>query len=154
MYLKSENVKWCPNKPAASQNVLALSGFTSYYSSDYYSTNPAAAAKEFGPSMLNPVLGPAGFSFTGAATTAVQFPSQTLFGWEHLSYAPICEFIQPYNWYNSPPNDPTLIAHFHFLHTNATNAMWCDGHVKRLTYFALRRPMFSIDWSIYPNGGQ
>lgn len=150
-YLKNEQIKKCPVQPGPSQNVLALSGFTSLYWSAYYNTNPGAANNEFGPSMTNPKITGQGFSFSGANGSQIDQPASTLMAWEHLSYAPICEFIQPYDWFDSPPNIQSLIDHFHFLHTNGCNTVWADGHAKRLTYFQLHRPWFSIRKDIYPS---
>lgn len=150
LYIKNDAIKKCPNQPQTSQTSLALSGFNSFTTSAYYAVNPAANGNEYGPSMYNPQLTPGGMSYQGVPSTSVERDAETLMAWEHLSYAPQCNFIQPYNWLDSPPNNQALIDHFHFLHTNATNTIWCDGHAKRWTYFALKRPMFSVRKDIYP----
>jgi prepilin-type processing-associated H-X9-DG protein len=68
-----------------------------------------------------------------------------------MAAAPLCNFVQPYNWFSSPPAMQSLIDHFDFLHTSGTNALWVDGHAKRLVYGQLRRPMFSCQKGIYPS---
>lgn len=152
IYLKNEGIKKCPSQPQTSQNSLALSGFNSVTPSAYYTTNPSAKGNEYGPSMFNPTMTPGGITYQGVSDTAIDRPAETLMAWEHLSYAPLCNFLEPYDWFDSPPNNQFLIDHFHFLHTNATNTIWCDGHAKRWTYFALKRPMFSVRRDIYPGG--
>jgi prepilin-type processing-associated H-X9-DG protein len=62
----------------------------------------------------------------------------------------MCNFLQQSDWFDTPPNDPFLIEHFHFLHREGANALWADSHAKRLSYFQLRRPMFSSRKDIYP----
>jgi prepilin-type processing-associated H-X9-DG protein len=95
-------------------------------------------------------VGPGGEQlFDGASDRDVEQPADTILMWEHLSRAPICQFLEPYNWLDSPPNDPSLKAHFHFLHRDAANLAWCDGHAGRIRYEDLRRSAFSCSKSIY-----
>jgi prepilin-type processing-associated H-X9-DG protein len=70
--------------------------------------------------------------------------------WEHEAFAPICNFLQPYDWYDSPPDLDSLRQHFNFLHNGGTTTAWLDGHARRLVYGQLRRPMFAIRRDIYP----
>jgi prepilin-type N-terminal cleavage/methylation domain-containing protein len=152
LYLKNDSIKKCPNQPQTSQTSMALSGFNSAFASNYYIDNPAAAGNEYGPATDNPQITAGGVSYSGVADTVIDGPAQTLMAWEHLYFAPMCNFLQPYDWFSAPPNIPALIEHFHFLHIDATNTIWCDGHAKRITYFALQRPMFSVRKDIYPGG--
>lgn len=150
-YLKNEGVKRCPNQPQGWQLAIATNGFNPGLPSDYYQTNPTASGSEFGPAMatFNYVNGV--IDDTGASSSQIDESSYTLLAWEHQSYAPLCNFIQPYDWLNNPPNVQSLIDHFNFLHTSGTNTLWVDGHAKRLVYGQLRRPMFSCRKDIYPN---
>lgn len=150
-YLKNNSVKTCPNQPQTWQLAIALNGFNPNQPSDYYTDNPAAAGNEYGPSeatytMINGVV-----DATGANDSQVEEGADTLLAWEHESYAPLCDFIQPYDWFTSPPNIPALVEHFNFLHTSGTNTVWVDGHAKRMVYGQLRRPMFSIRKDIFPS---
>src|SRR5579871_2968280 len=127
-YLKNEGIKKCPNQPDTQQMAVALSAFSAAYYSDYYNTNPNASGNEFGP-------GTAGYSFAngsyfnyiGAKSAQIDRPAETFVAWEHLSYVPLCNFLQPYSWYSSAPNDAGLKAHFNFLHRDGTNTIWADG---------------------------
>jgi prepilin-type N-terminal cleavage/methylation domain-containing protein/prepilin-type processing-associated H-X9-DG protein len=159
VYLKNEGVKRCPVMPINWQIATALSGFSPAYYSDYYSVNPAAAGNEFGPGSkdwdINIYSTYGIFDYRGASAAEVDRPAETLLAWEHFSRAPMCNFLQPYNWFSGPPDGPSyqfLKDHFNFLHRDGTNTVWADGHAKRLQYGNLRRPMFSCNKSIYPSG--
>jgi prepilin-type N-terminal cleavage/methylation domain-containing protein/prepilin-type processing-associated H-X9-DG protein len=152
-YLKSDGVKKCPNQPQAWQIAIATNGFNPLGTSDYYLTNPAAAGNEFGPTMATVTYIDGAVDCTGATSSQIDESSYTLLAWEHDSFAPICNFIMPYDWLTSPPNLDVLVHHFDFLHTGGTNTLWVDGHTKRLLYGQLRRPMFSSRKDIYPNPG-
>jgi prepilin-type N-terminal cleavage/methylation domain-containing protein/prepilin-type processing-associated H-X9-DG protein len=149
IYLKSESVKKCPNKSPDVQTALALNGFDTSIPSAYYSTNPKAQGNEYGPAEYKVAQVNGYQDYIGVADSAINEPSQTLLIWEHLSFAPICNFLQSSDWLNSPPNNQLLKDHFNFLHNDGTNTVWCDGHVRRLTYFALKRPWFSVRKDIY-----
>lgn len=152
IYFRDIRITRCPSQPQGVQTSLALSGFTSTASSDYYAANPGARGNEFAPSAERSTMTPGGISYDASNDSTIAEPSSTLMAWEHLSYTPMCNFLQPYNWFESPPNLPTLIDHFHFLHEGGTSTVWCDGHAKRWTYFGLQRPMFSARKDIYPSG--
>jgi prepilin-type N-terminal cleavage/methylation domain-containing protein/prepilin-type processing-associated H-X9-DG protein len=149
-YIKDLRIIKCPNQRPTIQSAMALNDFDPNIPSDYYAVNPAAQGQEFGPSVLSSTFVDGVYETTGAASSMVEEPSQTLLAWEHLAFAPVCNWLQRPNWYSSPPNDPTMTEHFNFLHTGGTNTLWCDGHVKRLSYGMLRRPMFSVLKHIYP----
>lgn len=149
-YLKSDAVKKCPNQPQQWQLAIAINGFNTGQASAYYQDNPAAAGQEFGPGMATITSINGVIDCTGANDSQIEESAYTLLAWEHMAQAPLCNFIMPYDWLNNPPNMPSLVDHFNFLHVGGTNTLWCDGHAKRLVYGQLRRPMFSVIKSIYP----
>ncbi|MBI5708661.1 MAG: prepilin-type N-terminal cleavage/methylation domain-containing protein [Armatimonadetes bacterium] len=149
-YLKDEGVKRCPAMPGEWQLSYATNWFNPGISSEYYNTNPAARGQEYGPMARTGETDVSGATVSlGANASVVEEPAGTLLLWEHEARAPVCNFLQPSDWFNSPPNDPNLIDHFHFLHRKGANALWADTHAKRITYFGLKRPMFSSVKSIY-----
>lgn len=151
-YLKSEGVKHCPAMPDGWQTTYAMNFFNPGTYSSYYSVNPAASGNEYGPGAKTYNFAPDGSIYTtGISDTEMDRPAQTLVAWEHESWAPMCNFLQPSNWYGGPPNDQSLRLHFHFLHRDAANAIWGDGHAKHISYDALKRPYFSVRKDIYPN---
>jgi len=155
VYLKSQDVKKCPMMPTSFQMALAFNGFYSNFPSSYYAVNPAAQGNEYGPASktLLPDDGSGVNTFATANSSEIDEPSDTLIMWEHEAAVPLCNYLQGYNWFASPPNDPGLIDHFNLLHRGGTNTIWADGHGKRMSYFSLKRPMFSCRKDIYPGGG-
>lgn len=149
-YIKGPGIIRCPSMPGAWQSAYASNYFNPGFNSPYYVTNPRAAGKEFGPSAKTFSIWNGRVVTTGAPASEVEEPASTLVVWEHLAQVPVCNFLQQADWYDSPPDDPYLRNHFHFLHRDAANALWADGHAKRMTYFGLKRPMFSSLKSIYP----
>ena len=149
-YLKSQGIKRCPSMPPEWQTSYAFNYFSPAYGSAYYARNPNAAGKEFGPGTKTVMLQNGAWVATGANASEVQEPANTLVAWEHLAQVPVCNFLQPSDWFESPPDSATLRKHFHFLHREAANGLWADSHVKRMTYGGLRRPMFSSRKVIYP----
>jgi prepilin-type N-terminal cleavage/methylation domain-containing protein/prepilin-type processing-associated H-X9-DG protein len=150
-YLKNDQIKTCPNQPRTSQLALALSAFHAGFFSDYYTTNPAAQDQEYGPGTKNYRLVNGRATFDGASGSEVEEEANTLLTWEHKSFVPMCNFLILYDWFSGPPNRQDLRDHFNFLHRQGTNTSWCDGHAKRIVYGQLKRPMFSVRKSIYPN---
>lgn len=148
-YLKNHDVKKCPNKPGSTQTALAANGFSPHHNSAYYVTNPSAQGQEYGPGSRSQALVNGVFDFTGASESEVEEPASTLAAWEHDAHVPLCNFLQPQDWLNGPPNTQTLKDHFNLLHTSGTNTFWVDGHAKRVGYAALKRPWFSVNKSIY-----
>jgi prepilin-type N-terminal cleavage/methylation domain-containing protein/prepilin-type processing-associated H-X9-DG protein len=148
-YLKSHDIKRCPSMPKQWQTSYAINYFSPLHSSAYYNVNPAAQGNEFGPATRTLRFESGAYVATGAAHSEVQEPSYTLIAWEHLAVVPACNFLQPHNWFDTPPDIPSLRQHFHFLHRGGANALWADGHAKRITYERLRRPMFSSRKDIY-----
>lgn len=150
-YLKDHGIKRCAAMPAAWQSSYAANWFNESYYSSYYYENPAAAGQEFGPMAYTSEMMPDGtFNTTGAPESVVQEPAYTLLAWEHFSRVPMCNFLQTDNWFSSPPDNPVLRDHFHFLHHEGANTIWADSHAKRMVYGQLRRPMFSSRKDIYP----
>lgn len=152
-YIKNEGVKRCPSMPDRWQMALAFNWFNNGFNyAPYYSRNPLAFNKEYSPAAKTFNYGPSGiYVNTGAPNAEVDQPAQTLIMWEHLARVPMCNFLQVWDWYDSPPNDRSLRDHFHFLHRDGANAVWADGHAKRMVYGALKRPYFSSNKKIYPN---
>lgn len=148
-YIRDMHIIKCPNQSPEIQSALALNGFDPGIASDFYTTHPNAAGKEFGPSVMSSQYVSDTYESIGAPESMVEEPADTLLAWEHLAYAPMCNWLQRADWLNSPPNVPEMTEHFNFLHNGGTNTLWCDGHVKRLSYGMLRRPMFSVRKDIY-----
>jgi prepilin-type processing-associated H-X9-DG protein/prepilin-type N-terminal cleavage/methylation domain-containing protein len=150
VYIQDLRIIKCPNQNPKIQSVLALNGFDPAIPSDYYAVNPAAAGQEFGPSIFSSEYVGDTYQTIGCSASMVEEPANTLLCWEHLAFAPICNWLQRPNWYGSPPNIPEMTDHFNFLHSGGTNTLWCDGHVKRFSYGQLKRPYFSVLKHIYP----
>jgi prepilin-type N-terminal cleavage/methylation domain-containing protein/prepilin-type processing-associated H-X9-DG protein len=146
-YLKNEGVKHCPNTPDGAQIVITLNGWTIGKDSAYYTINPAARDHEFGPSTWKSFLENGVASTRGVNDGFVQKPAETLMAWEHTFPTPICDFLQTYDWFASPPDAGK--GHFNLLHGDGTTAVWCDGHVKWMPYGSLKRPMFSAQKDSY-----
>ncbi len=151
-YLKNEGIKRCPDMPGAWQLALALNGFSRGNPSAYYTTNPAAQGNEYSPFFKDQVADPAtGRTYALAAVDAeIDEPATTLALWEHENPDPMCNFLQPPDWQDSPPGGQYL-DHFHLLHRNGSTTLWTDGHVKHQIYGQLKRRWFSCIKSIYPS---
>jgi prepilin-type N-terminal cleavage/methylation domain-containing protein len=143
-YLKSDDLKRCPNKPASSQTAWAFNGWNPSLGSDYYATHPEAQGQEYGPASKTYSTVGSWAQFGGVGDSEVDRPAETLILWEHDSYAPLCNFLMPYDWTTSAPDIQSLRTHFNFLHTNGTNTLWDDGHAKRIVYGALKRSYFTV----------
>jgi len=149
-YLKNEDIKRCPELGHDRQTALALNQWYPEMSSEYYEVNPSAEGSEFGPSSRRTgYWDDDQFYAIGAGSSEIDEPSNTMVAWEHLAHVPMCNFLQPYNWFDSAPDSQNLRDHFHFMHRNGVNTLWTDGHAKRMVYGQLRRPMFSCNKSIY-----
>lgn len=149
-YIQNEAIKRCPLMPDSWQMAYATNFFNPAYGSAYYSRNPAARNNEYGPMVRNCVLIGGAFDCYGLQNSMVHEPAFTLVMWEHEARVPMCNFLQPDDWFDRPPNSNYLRQHFHFLHRGAANALWADSHAKRLVYDQLKRPMFSSRKDIYP----
>ena len=149
-YLKSNDIKKCPNKPGKTQTALAANGFSPHHTtSAFYISNPGAMGQEYGPGAKSQALINGVFDFVGASESEVEEPATTLAAWEHDASVPLCNFLQGQDWLNGPPNTQSLKDHFNLLHTSGTNTFWVDGHAKRIGYASLKRPWFSVRKSIY-----
>jgi len=142
-YLKSNDVKKCPASPASAQMIVAACF--------WFPNNgqPAKYAAEYGPFSKRVDFKAAYIQCVGAKDSEFDSPAYTIAAWEHWFAVPICNFIQRYNWLESPPMDPDLIAHFQFLHYDGANVLWVDGHAKRMTYTNLKRRMFGVRKRMY-----
>lgn len=149
-YLKDHGVKRCPNMPERWQMAYATNWFNPGFDSNYYRRNPEARGNEYGPATKYFSTYRGQCVSHGAPNADVHEPAYTLVMWEHLARVPVCNFLQPEDWFESPPPVRRLIDHFHFLHRAGANALWADGYAKRIVYFGLRRPMFSSRKDIYP----
>jgi prepilin-type N-terminal cleavage/methylation domain-containing protein/prepilin-type processing-associated H-X9-DG protein len=150
-YIPNQNVKKCPSMPAAWQLAVALNYWFPGNNSVYYSYHPEVRDQEFGPATRFATFNMRenSYIFVGANDSEVEEPSRTLLMWEHKADRPVCSYIQEYNWFAAPPNRADLRGHFHFLHRNGATGVWADGHVSRLTYDRLKRPMFSCRKDLY-----
>ena len=149
-YLKSRDILACPNRPTGVQSALAVSAFDPKFDSPFYLSHPAAKTNEYGPSSKSSFLNSDGvISYTAASNSEVEEPTATLMLFEHDAKAPLCNFLQPYDWLTAPPATKTLKDHFNLLHNGATNTLWVDSHAKRIQYEQLRRPWFSVRKDIY-----
>ena len=140
-YIKDHAIKRCPSMPGSWQMAYAVNWF-----------NPGITSRwqpnEFGPMARTMTTGPDGLvETTGASDAEIEKPASTLLMWEHRANAPACNFLQPPDWVESPPNDQNLIEHFHFLHRAGSNALWADGHMKRVVYTQLKRWWFNCNQS-------
>ena len=150
VYLKSQQIKKCPAQPGDWQLAIAYSWFYAEYVSDYYITHPNAQGQEFGPGGKHTYMSALGKMVSlGASESEIEEPAYTLAAWEHKANAPVCNFLQKPDWFDSPPADPQYSDHFHFLHRSGGTGLWVDGHTKRITYPQLKRPMFSCRKDIY-----
>lgn len=148
-YIKDDRLRKCPNTPSNYQMVIAYSWFTQQNYSAYYSRNPNAQGNEYGPGAkdCNDVAGV--FDCRGVNDSEVEEPANTLTAWEHGARAPLCNFLQFPDWFDSPPDDPYYKDHFQWLHRGGAVTIWCDGRAKRMVYGQLKRPYFSVRKDIY-----
>ena len=150
-YVRNEGIKRCPSMPAQWQLSYALNFWLPNMPSAFYKTHPNAQGNEFGPASSTASFDPvSGLPiFLGTTDAEVEEPAYTLIVWEHKFAEPLCNFLQPYDWFTSPPEIPALTEHFHFLHRSAATTLWADGHMKRVIYGQLRRRMFVCNKDIY-----
>jgi prepilin-type N-terminal cleavage/methylation domain-containing protein/prepilin-type processing-associated H-X9-DG protein len=80
----------------------------------------------------------------GKEDAAVPRPSTTLIVWEHQVAAPACILGQD-GGDKLKPDPAAGIGHWDSAHTGGFNALWCDGHVRWMTYGTLLRTYFSIE---------
>lgn len=149
-YLKDQGVKRCPVIPDKWQSGYATNYFNPETNSSYYYKNPRARRNEFGPAAKT--LGYAkdgSYTLTGATMNDVERPAETLFGWEHLAQVPLCNWLQSYDWFESPPDYGSLKGHFQLFHREGSNTNWTDGHAKWMFFARLKRPYFSCRKYIY-----
>jgi len=149
-YIKSLAVYHCPSMPSTWQTAYAVNWFNPGFSSPFYNAHPKAFGNEFGPASASILTEPSGaLDPIGANNSVLQETSTTMIVWEHNAIAPICNYLQPFDWFNSPPNDAGLRSHFQAVHRTSTSTLWADSHAKRLTYDQLKRSMFSCLKDIY-----
>jgi prepilin-type N-terminal cleavage/methylation domain-containing protein/prepilin-type processing-associated H-X9-DG protein len=149
-YIKNHGIKRCASMPTQWQSSYAINWFSPAFASKWqpYEYSPCAKTSYANPD--------GSISTTGATDAEVERPAQMLMAWEHLARANTCNFLQPYDWLESPPQGPEhafLKDHFHFLHRDGSNSVWADGHVKRISYGQLRRWYFSANQAIYGDVG-
>lgn len=151
LYIKNEQVKVCPNQPGEWQLAVAYNWFHPGYASPYYFTNPAAQDNEYGPGAYLVSTDASGYLYAvGENDGAMEEPASTIVTWEHHASVPVCNFLQGYDWEDSPPTQiQALQDHFNFLHRGGTVTLWGDGHVRRMVFGQLRRRMFSVRKDIY-----
>lgn len=148
-YMKNHAVRVCPMTPSDWQMAIAYNFWTPAYNSSYYNRNPRARGNEYGPGTKDCDTDFGYWDCRAVNDSEIEEHSNTLVTWEHGAWAPVCVFLQTWDWFESPPNQQSLIEHFHFLHREGAIVNWADGHTKRMTYFQLKRPMFSVRKDIY-----
>jgi len=128
-YVKSDGVRLCPSRreypplpgeTQAGEDRYVINAWDSFY------------AQPLGLTETSP---------QGQADSAVPEPSQTLFAWEHTNNAGECQGGQQGGDHERPANVPD---HWSATHNGGFSALWCDGHVKWMTFSMLRRHMFTI----------
>lgn len=153
-YVKSRDIFRCPSMPEQFQTTYATNGFTESVDPSkvaYYTTNPAAAQKEFGPANKTEQTVDPGFTISiPASTWEIQQPANTIVLWEHAYEGPLCNWLQAPDWFLQPPTDPGVMGHFALYHNNSSNTLWADGHTRKMAYGQLKRPYFSCRKDIYP----
>jgi prepilin-type N-terminal cleavage/methylation domain-containing protein/prepilin-type processing-associated H-X9-DG protein len=77
----------------------------------------------------------------GLAESALETPTSTLLVWEHWWHLPYCGAGIP------APGDTTsdTVRHWDANHHSGFNALWADGHVKRMTAGTLKPEMFTVE---------
>lgn len=159
-YLKNEGVKRCPEAPGNWQMAIAYNYWhncatpgrycdVTVGNVPYWRTNPKAEQNEYGPGAKFMTNQPGFVTTSGANESEMEEPSETIVAWEHGVWAPACTFMMLQNWFERPPNDASLKSHFQFLHRNGAMVMWADGRTRRMSFGALKRPMFSVRKDIY-----
>jgi prepilin-type processing-associated H-X9-DG protein len=68
-------------------------------------------------------------------------PASTLLVWEHWWHVAYCGAGLP------APGDTTsdVVRHWDSNHHSGFNALWADGHVKRMTSGTLTQAMFTVE---------
>jgi prepilin-type N-terminal cleavage/methylation domain-containing protein/prepilin-type processing-associated H-X9-DG protein len=149
-YIKNEGIKKCPSMPRKWQMGYAINWFSPAFVTKW-------TPNEYSPCSKTMATAPDGsYTTTAAGDAEVERPAEMLMLWEHLARANVCNFLQPYDWVESPPTGPGFVFlkdHFHFLHRGGANSGWADGHVKRITYGQLKRRYFSANQSIFGDVG-
>jgi len=117
-YLKNMGVRQCPSRQVQEAR-YCINGWSGVH---------------FG----RPETSPAGVS-----DAQVPRPATTLIVWEHQINAEYCVRGQEGGASDTP--DPAEQAHWDSSHHGGFMSLWCDGHVKRMTYATLRRTYFTVE---------
>lgn len=142
-YIRNEGLKRCPSMPPAWQTSYTINAWTSGASGIGYRM-PLTLYGEYGLTGKQPQ----GSVPVPVRDAEMQEPARTIGIWEHEADFPYCNWIQYDDWYPSPP--PERRDHFHSLHQDGSTVWWVDGHMRRMLYEQLLRPMFSVRKDIYP----
>lgn len=148
-YLKNFEVRQCPKRPVGAQWITTANWWTSTNASSYYRTNPNAKGNEYAPGAKRCAQYYAVEQCESANESEIEEPSYTATAWEHGTRYPGCQYLQGDDWFEAPPRVADRMRHFEFAHRDASVVIWADGHVKRMTYFQQKRPMFSVRKDIY-----
>lgn len=147
-FLRNEGAKLCSVKQGAWQLTYVANSFAPDEASAFYDDNPTIYGKEFAPMAREKKNAPDGsVYYVGAADGEVEIPGDTLIAWEHKFKAPICNWLQTYNWFESAPATET--SHFGWLHRGGSGVAFADGRGGYMPYWKLRRPKFSSYKDIY-----
>ncbi len=118
-YLRNEGVRQCPSRRIP----------TARYCINFWQGHPYGATET---------------SPQGQPEAKVPRPASTLIVWEHQVPFPMC-FRGQMGGTRDEPNPTFGIDHWDSSHHGGFNALWCDGHVKRMRYVDLRRRFFTIE---------
>ncbi|HVK05432.1 MAG TPA: type II secretion system protein [Armatimonadaceae bacterium] len=130
-YVKNDAVRLCPSRreypplpgsgdPRETVGRYVLNGWDSYY------------ARALGRTETSP---------QGQADSAVPEPAQTLLVWEHTNNAGECQVGQEGG---DAERLSAVSDHWNDTHNGGFTTLWCDGHVKWMTFPQLRRRLFTI----------
>jgi prepilin-type N-terminal cleavage/methylation domain-containing protein/prepilin-type processing-associated H-X9-DG protein len=118
-YLRNEGVRQCPSRR----------GVVARYCLNFWRGRPRGLPET---------------SPQGQPESAVPRPAGTLLVWEHQVAFAGCNRGQRGGSADEPAPEPG-IDHWDSLHHDGFNALWCDGHVKRMRYADLKRRYFTIE---------
>jgi prepilin-type N-terminal cleavage/methylation domain-containing protein/prepilin-type processing-associated H-X9-DG protein len=128
-YIKNDGVRLCPSRktypPLPGETIDAEGRYVMNAWDTFYASS--LGLKETAPQ--------------GRPDSEVREPSGTLMVWEHNNNASECQNGQDGGNTERPAD---IKGHWSDNHAGGFNALYCDGHVKRLSFRMLRRRDFTI----------